>query len=230
MYNVLTNDDNIKLGIVAKNLLEINETEKNNKIELKEKYINGIDRQRREYDEKVQKYMEEYKKAKTMIEKVNIKPPIKENESNIFTYTTQIEVEDKEDEFKIDRLNGKFVSYGDRFYLFNMCNVTGKVPKGLVKEIFDKYPEANIYDKKRKLGDIIVKSNIINAITQVSPLKAKEPNDSEEIRLNAFEETLNKIGKKYNDISIVFNEISKEYNEKIEEFGRKNRNIKVYIV
>jgi len=87
-------------------------------------------------------------------------------------------------------------------YIAHQCNCLTTTGKGLSKEIFKKYPFANIYcqRKYRTPGNIIICSSdsdkkiIINILGQNFPGKSKFESDSVEKRLKWFEKCLDEIG------------------------------------
>jgi len=84
-------------------------------------------------------------------------------------------------------------------YIAHQCNSTHNRSFGLSSSIFKKYPKSNIYNGKNKVenrqtGDIIIRENIINIIGQKHQGKQSK-DDTNELRLKWFSESLNKIEK-----------------------------------
>jgi hypothetical protein len=246
MFEILTNNN---LNSLSKKfeLLDNDIQLKSEKlIDLKEKYLYNVLNSKIQYQSDIDNYINNYKSKTKLLDKVKIQPPIKPSKQydfpilsshlkyenlDVFTYDTYQFQFKQEEESNIEILKGSYVDFAEKYYIINPCNVTGRIPKGLTKEIFDKYPDADIYTNKtkRKLGDIFIIQNIINIVTQISPLNPKEPNDTEEIRLKAYEDCLDKIGNKLKHATIVFKMISKKHYEIIEKFSKKYSSIKVYV-
>jgi hypothetical protein len=81
---------------------------------------------------------------------------------------------------------------GYRTYLAHQCNATTKGARGIAKEIFSKWPHANVYKEARQTGTCIVRYPIANLIAQQTPGKPRTKNsaDTTEQRLKWFEESL----------------------------------------
>lgn len=230
IYNILTSSDISKLELQAKSIIIEKETFDQKEHELKQEYLNSIHQNQLDYEYKVEEYMKNYNETTNLFDKVNIIPPIKNN-PDIYTYYKPNFKFKEDNNIEIQKLSGKYVDFAKNHYIINPCNVTGRVAKDLTKEIFEEYPESDIYTNKtkRKLGDIFIFDHIINIIIQKSPLKAKEPDDTEEIRLEAFKKCLDKIGEKLKDVSIVFKYISKKHYELIQKFANDNTTLKIFI-
>jgi hypothetical protein len=230
IYKILTSSDISKLELEAKSIISKKEENDNKEHELKQEYLNSIHQNQLDYEYEVEEYMKKYNETKNLLDKVNIKPPIK-NYPEIYTYHKPTFQFKEDNNIEIQKLTGKYVDFAKNYYIINPCNVTGRIAKDLTKEIFEAYPESDIYTNKtkRKLGDIFIFGNIINTVIQKSPLKPKEPDDTEEIRLEAYKTCLDKIGKKLKDVSIVFKYISKKHYELIQKFANDNTTLKIFI-
>lgn len=245
----ITIDDTNKLEYYATKLK--NEIDELNYIHTnkKDKYFQNIKSKRIEYEKDVDNYKELLNKSKTNEEKVRLIPPLKINEDieldikrkvtlynipNIFTYDNTYDTENiKENQNVINKIKGNILELSESHYIVNICNVTGRVAKDISKIIFEKYPKADIYANKtkRNVGDIFIIDKVINIITQKSPLKPKEPDDTEEKRLKWFEMSLEKIRNKLSDVSIIFpNNLSIKHNEILKEFANNNTDFKINII
>lgn len=125
-------------------------------------------------------------------------------------------------------------------YVAHQCNAVTKHSVGLAKQIFDLYPDSNIYALpiNRVMGEIVVRGRIINMICQYHPGKAKNSNDSYEIRLAAFRSALEKIGKIEGIQSVAFpynigcgfgGGSWDEYYSALVDFARSYTNIRIVI-
>lgn len=65
-------------------------------------------------------------------------------------------------------------------YRAHQCNCVSNYALGVAKSIFEKYPEANTYNKEftRKMGTISIHNSVINMYAQCYPGKAKSHNDT----------------------------------------------------
>ena len=92
-------------------------------------------------------------------------------------------------------IKNKNILNSNEDYILHQCNCITTKGKGLSKQIFDKYPESNIYlahETKRDIpGTISIKGKIINLFGQKYPGKPKYKNDLAEDRLRFFKEALN---------------------------------------
>jgi len=74
-------------------------------------------------------------------------------------------------------------SFPPDYYLVHQCNCTGQRSSGLAKEIFEKYPAANIYSSKnaycdnRNPGEVKIIGRIINILGQINPGKGRSHGD-----------------------------------------------------
>jgi len=86
---------------------------------------------------------------------------------------------------------------GPNDYIVHQCNCKTTRGLGLSKDIFDKYPHANIYGdgSKRVPGEITVRHPVINLLGQFYPGKPKWSNDTKEMREAWFRDALTKISK-----------------------------------
>ena len=124
-------------------------------------------------------------------------------------------------------------------YIVHQCNCVTKKSKGLSKQIFDKYPQSNIYHKRQgpdEPGTIIVKERIINILGQFYPGRSKGIYDTKEKRLIWFQEALDKIAL-INDIHSIAIPYRigcglaggnwKEYLDKLKNFAENHPGINV---
>lgn len=113
-----------------------------------------------------------------------------------------------------------FVTYNNLLcskeqYIAHQCNATSTYGKGLSKQIFSKYPYADIYSIRKKEGfdepaNIIVKNDpngqnvsVINMIAQRFPGRPKS-GDTSKMRVQWFAECLSQIENIDNIQSIAF--------------------------
>ena len=85
-------------------------------------------------------------------------------------------------------VKGDLLDFSTDSYIVHQCNCVTNTPKGLSQSIFAKFPGADIYSDGtvRKLGDIVIRGNVINLLGQYYPSRAKYPNDNELRRIEAF--------------------------------------------
>jgi len=98
---------------------------------------------------------------------------------------------------QIQIIKGDILDSKDQ-YIAQQCNLVTDTYKGLSKSIIQKYPWANFYSEKRCLGNISIKGDeeknqrlIIGMVAQRYPGRPKYLNDSEELRIQWFQECLN---------------------------------------
>lgn len=75
------------------------------------------------------------------------------------------------------------------------CRTT--IGKGLYSHIVKKYPHADLYSKRDRVstpGTIYHRKNVIGMIAQYNPGKPNRSNDTKNMRLEWFEECLERIG------------------------------------
>lgn len=82
-------------------------------------------------------------------------------------------------------------------YIAHQCNTKTKAGKGLSKQIFDKFPDADDYSRKTHapLGTCKYHGRIINMFAQRNPGKPSSAGDSAEARELWFQMCLNHISK-----------------------------------
>lgn len=126
-------------------------------------------------------------------------------------------------------------------YIAHQCNCTSKKSLGLAKQIFDKYPWANVYnsDEERVPGTILVRGKVINMIAQIYPGSPSEKGlDTSANRMLMFKTCLEEIEKIHDLKSIAFpyrigcglaggDWLS--YKNMILNFAKSNPTIEVYI-
>jgi O-acetyl-ADP-ribose deacetylase (regulator of RNase III) len=143
---------------------------------------------------------------------------------------------------QIQIIKGDILDSKDQ-YIAQQCNSVTDTYKGLSKSILQKYPWANFYSEKRALGNISIKGDeeknqrlIIGMVAQRYPGRPKYLNDSEELRIQWFQECLNKISKidGLKSISFPFNIGCglaggnwKVYKKMLEEFALKLPGVQV---
>jgi len=89
-----------------------------------------------------------------------------------------------------------FWNKGELCYIAHQCNCESKIAKGLAKDVFDRFPGADIYrdGSERVMGNVIVKGNIINICAQYNRGRAKIFGiDTDITREQAFSEALEKL-------------------------------------
>lgn len=107
-------------------------------------------------------------------------------------------------------VSGNILDYKVDEYTIVICHQTNcqtKSSKGLSKQIFDKYPETNIYYHKRTPGEIIITQTndgkfVFHLNAQDSPGKPST-NESKEQRLEWFKKCISEI-RKYSSPRCMF--------------------------
>jgi hypothetical protein len=93
------------------------------------------------------------------------------------------------------------------YVIVHQCNCCSYSPKGLSKSIFEKYPEANVYTEKRKLGTIEIRFSkgkcIVALYAQYYPGGPRKPDDKQS-RLEAFKKCLDKLANYLDREKIIF--------------------------
>lgn len=136
----------------------------------------------------------------------------------------------------------------DAQIIAHQCNCISKTAKGLSKSVFDKFPYADIYSKRKEPstpGTISVKGSlklsqrwVCNMFAQLNPGWPKD-GDTAQDRLRWFRSCLLKISKIKNLRSIAFPEnigcglargVWSDYLAQIEKFASENPVVKVYII
>jgi hypothetical protein len=79
-------------------------------------------------------------------------------------------------------------------YICHQCNCVTKVAKGLAKDLFERYPDANVYTSRKTYsvpGTISVHGTIVNMFAQINPGKPNlQGRDTVENRLAWFKSCL----------------------------------------
>lgn len=86
---------------------------------------------------------------------------------------------------KMQVVQGDLLDFATPFsFIAHQCNCKSNTPKNLSKQIFTKFPRANIYkrDVKRTPGTIIVRGSVINMLSQNHFGKAYGNPDTYEMR------------------------------------------------
>ncbi len=138
-------------------------------------------------------------------------------------------------------------------YIAHQCNCLTSHSAGFAKEVFEHFPEANIYKgrstqtkwntlpKEQQPNQIIVKGKVINMMSQVFPGKPKYDTgiDSREKRKEYFKNCLDQISRIKDIKSIAFpygiacnmgGGKWEDYLAMLENFAQKNPKIKVFVV
>lgn len=99
-------------------------------------------------------------------------------------------------------MQANFVRLPDHFHLVHQCNCISKgPPKGLASSMFNVFPAANVYDKRRQglgqidtPGTISKHGRVLNLYGQWYPGNANDSSDSAEKRFGWFKYGLQDIG------------------------------------
>lgn len=84
-------------------------------------------------------------------------------------------------------------------YICHQCNCVSNNSKGLSKAIFDMFPEANDYEKRKENGKrdipgtIAIYDRVINMFAQYYPGRPKYQNDTWVLRIQHFQSCLDRI-------------------------------------
>ena len=128
-------------------------------------------------------------------------------------------------------------------YLAHQCNCITRDAKGLARDVFNKFPKANIYQNRcfeRYIpGTIIVVDNIINIFGQREPGRPIYNGDLSKDRLNAFRNALVVIASEIKEGTVLFpykigcgygGGVWEEYFTELQQFSEVAQHLNIVIV
>lgn len=135
-------------------------------------------------------------------------------------------------------IQGDLLNLPDVQYIVHQCNCVTRQAKGLARDIFIKFPHANIYNRPRQLGALYISKPVINLVGQYRPGGPKQ-NETRIQREQWFQQGLLKIQDIADLQSIAFpynigcglaGGTWDNYKKMIDQFAYDNPHVKVYIV
>ena len=142
----------------------------------------------------------------------------------------------------IQYIRGDLMDYIDKnYYIAHQCNCITNSASGLAKIIFDKIPEANIYNDGtiREPGKVIIRKNIINMLAQYNaggPNKYNTAIQREMLFKNCLKEIIKIFPQGCNIAFPAYIGCGlaggnwKNYNQMLINFSQENKNFNILIV